>query len=152
MKAFACKPLKLSSNKVLVLGSIKGAKEPILCQSPHHNADHGEVNQRLGCFGQDLIVSDQSPTAHQPTERTFYHPAFLSNTKPLVCCGRRTTCTIQRHSFHHPPHEWLPVKASINPNRMQTRHAFTHLLDWLEDQFAALSFWHICCRNQHSQD
>jgi len=30
MKAFACKPLKLSSNKVLVLGSIKGAKEPIL--------------------------------------------------------------------------------------------------------------------------
>jgi len=28
MKAFACKPLKLSSNKVLVLGSIKGAKEP----------------------------------------------------------------------------------------------------------------------------
>jgi len=30
MKAFACKPLKLSSNKVLVLGSIKGAKEPFL--------------------------------------------------------------------------------------------------------------------------
>jgi len=28
MKAFACKLLKLSSNKVLVLGSIKGAKEP----------------------------------------------------------------------------------------------------------------------------
>jgi len=30
MKAFACKPLKLSSNKVLVLGSIKGAKEPFI--------------------------------------------------------------------------------------------------------------------------
>ena len=38
-------------------GCLKSFRGQNLCQAPHHNPDHCQVDKRLGCFGQELILS-----------------------------------------------------------------------------------------------
>lgn len=90
------------------------------CQAPRHEADHRQLDHRLGTGNPVLIVLAQPATLAQPGKRALHDPALGEHLEPFGSgvLGH----DLQRPSLlRHPPRQ-LPGIAAVGPQALQAGH------------------------------